>query len=325
MKTEMILGVDGGGSKTHLALAGRDGRLLAMEAGPGTNLEAQKPGETVAILSGILARACRRAGVSPGGIRASCFGMSGVDIAQDIPHAGRNITGKLGLSGPRKVHNDAFLALFSAGWKDRGAVVTVGTGHKWLAVNGRREAMHDGLVYPGLKDMIMEELLKAAEGYSPHSGFTSRMYRRFGFRSTGDFIRRWRYGGSRDYVKTVPASSWRRIAGVQELLGREADSGDKLALELVDRYARMLAEGTMVAVRRAKAAGSGLEVVMSGSVLAGIRPLQSAFRRHLRVYLPGAAAVPAVFRPIRGALVFAAHQAWRGLPPESLLESQLRY
>lgn len=325
MNPGMVLGVDGGGSKTHMALASADGRLKAMESGPGTNLESQDPARIVRIFSGLLAQACRKAGIRRADIRASCFSLSGVDIDDDFAHARERVIGRLGLSGPVKVHNDAFIALFNDGWRDSGAVVTVGTGQKWLAVNGKREFMHDGLVYMGLKDMAMEELLKAAEGYTAPSGFTRRMYRRFGFRSPEDFIRRWRYGGSRSYVKPIPASAKREMGRVQELLGREAESGDPVALGVVDRYALSLAEGVAVAVRRVGASGRGLEVVMSGSVLAGIRPLRSAFIRHLKKLLPGAVPVPARFRPIRGALVYASDMAWRGMPEGCLSETALRY
>jgi N-acetylglucosamine kinase-like BadF-type ATPase len=321
----MVLGVDGGGSKTHLALASPEGRLQAMESGPGTNLESQKPAAIAGILSGMLARACRKAHIRPRDIQASCFGLCGVDIREDVGQARRIIAGPLGLGRSASFHNDAFIALFNDGWRPGGAVVTVGSGHKWLAVRGGKEFMHDGLVFQGLKDKAMEELLKAAEGYTAPSGFTRRMYRRFGFRSPADFLRRWRYGGSRKYVRPIPARSWKCMSRIQELLGRDAAAGDPLALAILDRYAFSLAEGTEVAARAVGAPGRGLEVVLSGSVLAGIKPLRDAFRRHLKRLVPGASAVPARFRPVRGALVYAAHQAWGGLPAASLREKALCY
>ena len=325
MKPGIILGVDGGGSKTHLALASSDGRLLAMESGPGTNLESQKASVISAILSGLLERACQKAHVRLRDIAASCFGLCGVDIAEDISAARNIISVGMGLAGPVKIHNDAFIALFNDGWRARGGVVTVGTGQKWLAVSGEKEFMHDGLVIPGLKDMVMEELLMEAEGYTKPSGFTRRMFRRLGFHSSADFIRRWRYGASRAYVRPVSAGSWSRIARVQELLGREANSGDFVARSIINRYAARLAEGAAVAVRRVGASGRGLEVVMSGSVLAGIAPLRLAFRRQLAKTLPGAVAVPARFRPICGALVYAAHLAGGDISRNTLAEKALRY
>ena len=325
MNRGVVLGVDGGGSKTHLALASADGRLLALESGPGTNLESQKPADISATLSTLLVHACKKADVTLRDIKASCFGLCGVDIREDVIYAKRQIIGKLGLPDEVKVHNDAFIGLFNDGFLGSGAVVTVGSGHKWLAVNGKREFMHDGLVFQGLKDMVMEELLKVAEGYTKASGFSSRMYRRFGFRSPDDFIRRWRYGGSRDYVKPIPAAAWNRITRVQELLGREAESGDSVALSIINAYAVSLADGTVVALRRVKASRPGQKVIMSGSVLVGIKPLRTAFARILKGTLPGSVVVPARFRPIRGALVYAGKMAWKGLPDGSLAENVLRY
>jgi len=325
MNRGFVLGVDGGGTKTHLALATSDGCLRAMVAGKGTNLESQKPAVIIGILSGLLARACKMAGVERCAVRASCFAMSGVDIHEDIPYARKIITSGLGLSGPIKIHNDAFIALFNDGWRDSGAVVTVGTGHKWLAVGRKREFMHDGLVFPGLHDLALEELLKVAEGYTEPSAFSRRMFRRFGFSSPEDFIRRWRYGGSREYVKPISAPALKRLIRIKEFVGSDAQSGDPVARSLVTRYAGFLAEGVQVAVRQAGESGRGLTVVMSGSVLAGIISLRSAFIRRLTALIPGAVAGPARFRPIRGALVYAAHQAWGDMPPDALTEKVLRY
>ena len=325
MNPGFVLGVDGGGSKTHLALASSDGRLRAMVAGPGSNLEWQKAGKITDFFSGLLHTACRQAGAKPREIRSSCFGLCGADIAGDFRYVEERIVGHLRLGGPVKVHNDAFIAMFNDGWRDRGAVVTVGSGHKWLALNGKREFMHDGLVFQGLRDMVMEELLKTAEGFIRPDRFTNGMLRGFGFSSPKDFLRRWRYGGSREYVRKISAGQWKRIAKVQKRLGEEASRGNQHALALLDRYAASLAGGTDVAVRRVGATGRGLEVVMSGSVLAGIPALRRAFQRHLKAILPGAVPVQAVFRPVRGALIHSAHMAWGGLPAGSLDEPSLSY
>jgi len=322
----LVLGVDGGGSKTHLALASGDGCLRAFINGPGSAMEYKGPKRLAGIFSRLLARACRVAGARPGDIRAACLGLNGIDIARDFRYALECIVAPLGLGCRVKIHNDAFIALFNDRWRERGAVITVGSGHKWLAVNGKREFMHDGLVFQGLRDMAMERLLMAVEGYIKPSSFTDRLLSHCGFSSYRDFLRRWRYGGSRpDYVRPITGWQWERISGVQVWLGREAARGSRDALSLLDSYAASLVLGTEVAVRKAGLGGREFELVMSGSVLAGIPALRAAVRRRLARALPCGRAVRAVFRPVRGALIHAAHTAWGGFAPGALADAELRY
>ena len=326
MKQGLVLGVDGGGSKTHLALADAGGRLRAFETGPGSALEWHSPARIAGIFRRMMARACRRAGCAPRNIRAACLGLNGIDVPGDFPHVQRTIVARLGLGGPARVHNDAFIALFNDRWRHRGAVVTAGSGHKWLAVNGKREFMHDGLIFQGLRDMAMERLIRAAEGYDIPSRFTDRLLRHCGFLTYRDFLRRWRYGGSRAaYVRPIAPWQRERMSGVTVWLGGEASRGSRGARAVLDEYAAALAWGTAVAVRRAGLDGKPFDVVMSGSVLACIPDLRRFVAARLGRMLPLARPLAARFRPVRGALVWAAHEAWGGLPPGTLRERELRY
>lgn len=326
MKSGLVLGVDGGGSKTHLALASVDGRVRAFVHGPASGLEGMPESRAGELFGGLLGLACRQAGAKPRDIRASCFGLNGVDIRKDEGYFRSMFIRRLGLCGPVKVHNDAFIALFNDRWRDSGSVVTVGSWHKWMAVNGTREFMHDGLVFDGPKGMALERLVMVGEGFIPASPFTDRLLAHLGFPSYREFLRRWRYGGSRPaYIRPLSAVQQARIDGVKVWLGREAGRGCRGARSLLAGYAGMLAEGTLAAAGRTGLTRVSHDVVMSGSVLAGIPFLRLAFAARLKRLLPRARAVRALFRPVRGALVYAGHLAWGGLPQGTLMEGDLRY
>ncbi len=321
----LVLGMDGGGSKTHVALADSQGRLRALVTGPGTGLEGAPPARIASVFRSLVEKACRNAGSRPSRLRAACCGLNGIDVPRDVGWA-RRILARAGVRCPTKVHNDAFLALFSDGWRERGAVVTSGSGVKWLAANGKREAMHDGLVLPGLRESAMTLVMDSCEGFRRPSHLSSGIVRWLGFRTARDFHHRWRYGRSRsEYIRPVSARSYMRYHLMPVLLGRLAARGDREALALVDGYAESLVRGTLVAARRAGLGGRPFPVVTSGSVLANIPVLRAKFTRRLARLLPGARVVPARWRPVRGALVYASHAAWGGLPAGSLRDSSLCY
>ncbi|HEY8773162.1 MAG TPA: BadF/BadG/BcrA/BcrD ATPase family protein [Gaiellaceae bacterium] len=75
----LILGVDGGNSKTELAVATLDGGPVAYLRGPGSNSHAVGPERTAAFLSGLVARAELTAPVVQG-----TFYLCGADIPADF-------------------------------------------------------------------------------------------------------------------------------------------------------------------------------------------------------------------------------------------------
>lgn len=323
---EFVLGVDGGSSKTHLALADRAGRLAAFVAGPGTNHEWQGMAPVKKVFAMMTARACRQAGCRPSDIRAACFGLSGGDIASDFVHLKRDTIDPLGLGGPVRVSNDAFLPLFNDKYRDKGAAVTHGSWHKWLAMNGNRFFMHEGAHIFGIRQLAVTDVAKVCEGFRRPSPHTDRLLKYLGFSGYLDYFERTFYGGEkRAWVRRLPPGYAGRFRRIPEWLGREAARGSREALKVLDANAAQLVEGTMATVRMTGLTGKKFEVVLSGSVLAGIPALRRFFARRLAALEPGARTMGAPGKPVRGALNFAAHMAWDGFPSGSLKEPALWY
>jgi N-acetylglucosamine kinase-like BadF-type ATPase len=60
-----VIAVDGGNSKTDVALVGADGSLLASVRGPGLDPQRDGVGETVEMLGGLIEKVAARAGTHP--------------------------------------------------------------------------------------------------------------------------------------------------------------------------------------------------------------------------------------------------------------------
>jgi hypothetical protein len=94
---------------------------------------------------------------------------------------------------------------------------------------------------------------------------------------------------------------------------------------VLDAYAADLVEGALAVVRALRLGRGAFDVVLSGSVLTGIPAVARAFRRRLRPFVPRARILVARARPIRGALMYAAHMAGWTLPAGALHDPRLHY
>lgn len=323
---EFVVGVDGGASKTHLALASRDGRLRAFVAGPGTNHEGRGMAPIRRIFAEMMRRACTAAGAKLREVKAGCWGLCGGDLPEDFDHIGREAIRPLKLGGPSLVTNDAFIALFNDRWRDRGIALTSGSWTKWLGMNGPTMFMHDGHGHLGIRTITLFELFRVHENYRKPSAFTDALLRYIGFASYADAFNRQIYGdGKRAYIRHTTPAQHERIRRIPEFLGRRCARGDREAYAMFDRYAGELADGTRAVVDRLRLRGLKLDIVLSGAVLASNPPLRRAYARRVAPMLPRARIVSAIARPIRGALHYAAHRAGWSWPATALREPALWY
>ncbi len=315
LKPDLVLGVDGGSSKTHLALADRNGRLRGFVRGPGTNHERVGFRHVGGIFARMLSKACRQAEARPGDVKAACFGLCGADLARDMVELERHAIAPLKLGGPVKVHNDAFIALFSDRFRRLGLAISSGSWHKWLGVNGARLFMIDGWGTRGIREIAILALSRACEGYRAQSHFTRRFARYLGFSDPRDSVERMYLGrGRRTYVKAMPRDFRSRYTRIPVWLARETARGSKGARDVIEDYAAELIGGAAAVIRATRLDRSDFDIVLSGSVLAGIPALRRAFSRRARASFPRARVLAAPFRPVRGALNYAARLAGWNVP-----------
>ena len=122
-----VLGVDGGGRKTHAAVADLDGTLLGVgQAGP-SNWELAGLDAALGAIAEASDRALDSAGLGRDGVDAAVFGLAGLDWAADEVQM-QEALDVLGFGGHRRLLNDAFVALRAGCTQPWGVVVISGTG-----------------------------------------------------------------------------------------------------------------------------------------------------------------------------------------------------
>ena len=86
---DLIIGLDGGGTKTAGLLCDAGNRVLARVAGPGTAIVGMPPPHVCETLNGLVDRLCAEAHVSRSRIAHVALGLSGIDFDDEIPEQHR--------------------------------------------------------------------------------------------------------------------------------------------------------------------------------------------------------------------------------------------
>ena len=126
----LILAVDGGGSKTDVALLQGDGELLSAVRGPGSSPEHLGLEKALAVVERVIEAVAADAGVTLGdGRRAEvgAFFMAGADLAEDERRLGTALEAH-GWADRVHLANDGFALLWAATGGEFGIACAVGTG-----------------------------------------------------------------------------------------------------------------------------------------------------------------------------------------------------
>jgi len=165
----MILGVDGGASKTQVIIADDNGSVLAEGFG-GSMLWSDDAFEaSVNSLESAISDACSKIGQQMPIFNAAVLGIAGLDSPSEISSAKRKYSEVFGkkVSGKITVVNDMVIALLSGSDNPNAVVLNAGTGASCFGINHEnKSAKSSGLDYilsdEGSAFYIGHEILRAA-------------------------------------------------------------------------------------------------------------------------------------------------------------------
>jgi N-acetylglucosamine kinase-like BadF-type ATPase len=296
-----VLGVDGGGSKTHALVADERGEVLGFASSGRSNWEDTGLEAAGAALAEAIGGALAAAQVPPGALAASAFGLAGLDWDPDRPMLGA-LLDPLGLAGPRRLENDSFIALRAGASRPFGVVVIAGTGH---VAAGRDPAGRTvrtlglGPMYGdfGSATDVAEEAVRAvADAYTgrgPATSLSRRLPALAGCASAEQLLQRL----SRRMVPLPEAAP---------LVLAEAEAGDPACREIVLRAGAALGSSAEVVARRLGLGRQRFEVVMAGGLFRSRnRLLEGNLVDTFRRQAPLAAPVHLTCRPVVGAALEA--------------------
>lgn len=289
-----VLAIDGGNSKTDLALVGADGELLASCRGPGF-----RP-HTVGLHAALRTLDPVVAGLAPGGAEHVSAYLAGADLPVEIDRLTRAIEAR-NWGGTVRVDNDTFAALRAAASKPWGVAVVCGAGVNCAGVGpdgatarfpslGRLTGDWGGGAF--LADEVLWRAVRAEDGRGPDTALRPAVAEFFGTADVATVTEAVHLGD-------IPAA---RLRDLCPLLFEVARTGDAVAVALVERMAEEVVLLASVVLRRLELLRTPTEVVLAGGVLAaGHAQLLDGIDRRLRVPAPLATTVVAAVPPVLGA------------------------
>jgi N-acetylglucosamine kinase-like BadF-type ATPase len=306
-----VLGVDGGGSKTHALVADERGEVLGFASSGRSNWEDTGLEAAGAALAEAVGGALAAAQVPPGGLAASAFGLAGLDWGPDRPMLAALLE-PLGLAGPRRLENDSFIALRAGASRPFGVVVVAGTGH---VAAGRDPAGRTvrtlglGPMYGDFgsaTDVATEAVRAVADAYTgrgPATSLSRLLPPPAGCASAEQLLQRLSRG-----MVPLPAAA--------PLVLQEAEAGDPACRQIVLHAGASLGSSAAVVARRLGLGGRRFELVMAGGLFASRnRLLEGALVDAVRRQAPLATPVHLTCKPVVGAALEALDLAGRPTDP----------
>jgi N-acetylglucosamine kinase-like BadF-type ATPase len=293
MSAVRVLAVDGGNTKTAVAVADAEGRVLGVGSGGCSDIYgAQSPDAALRAIEEAVAPVIARAGA----VHAAVFSLAGADWPEDFEFLERELRGRLPLPEPVVVVNDALGALRSGSPDWTGIAVVAGTGNAVGARHADGRVFHLGfwpdsaggasLVRDGLRAVYRAEL-----ALGPPTVLTDRALGLYGapdpLALLHDFTRR---GGLGEAEK-------HRLAPV---VLDAAEEGDAVAVAIVATHGKVLGEQGRVCAERVGLSVEGARAVLTGGVFG--HP-SDALAAATMAELPGAVAVRHGPPPVAGALL----------------------
>jgi len=319
----VVVGVDGGNSKTDVVLADRDGTVLAHVRGAGTRPHADGVPATTDSVEALVGQARREAGVRPGPLAAGAFHWANLDLPHTEEEARAELRSR-DLVDRLVVRNDTFAVLKAGAPQGWGVAVVAGAGINACAVDpqGRTarflalgEITGDFGGGASLAVAGIGAAVRAGDGRGPDTVLRELLPAVFGLAS----------------VEAVAVAhlerrlSHRRLLDAAPAVTAAAQGGDAVALALVLRMGEEIVTMSVALLRRLGLVGEPVPVVLGGGTLQyGPPVLLSAIAAGLAERSPGASPHVLDVRPVAGPVLEALELTGAGPDAAARVRGALR-
>ena len=304
-----VLAVDGGNSKTDVALVERDGTVLACVRGPTISHQVIGAEAGASGLRALVDSAHRAAGRDPEPAEIGVYCLAGADFPSDVLLLRRAFE-EHQLAVSYEVLNDCFAALRAGSPKGWGVVLICGQGINAAAVapNGRSarfagigDLSGDWGGGGGLGAGALAAAIRGRDGRGPRTALESAVAGHFGKRKPEQVMLAM-------YEGRLPADRRRELA---PLVFSAAQEGDEAARGLVDRLADELAGMASALARRLHLTRLETDVVLAGGVFNATDPaFYARLYDRIRDVVPNAQFVRPTLPPVAGSALLGLDRLW---------------
>ena len=274
MSKKYILGVDGGGTKTHYALYDLEGNLVELVKGTAANHEKYENGYEVVkgLIDEVVNILLDNQNATMDDIVYAVFGLAGADVKRQYKELEKVISD----IGIRKfeVYNDAFLGVKAGSKKGYGICSINGTGTSCVAVNKTGEWLQiggTGFIFGDeagsghIADLLIRRVYDFLYRKGKNTVMKEKLFNAFDITKDDELVEAVYEKG---YTGIVDLPYLNRI------VFEAANEGDEVAIELLEFVGKQCASSVIGAVDRLDFGEETIDVIMAGSIyLKGENPV----------------------------------------------------
>jgi N-acetylglucosamine kinase-like BadF-type ATPase len=267
-----VLAVDGGNSKTDVAILDEAGGVLGTWRGPGASFTPTTHDGSVADLEDSVRAAAGAAGIDSRQVAdVGVFCLAGADLPADDRRILRSLR-LLGLVADPLLRNDTFAVLRAGAPRGWGVAVVCGAGFNATGVGPDGRVVRFPALGPISGDSgggqeigiaAVGACVKAGDGRGPHTALERAVPAFYGLRTPRQVM----VG-----LHTGKLDQWRLYELAPTVLGA-ANEGDAVATAIVERQADEAAVLVNTALRRLRLLRSDADVVLGGGVARARSPI----------------------------------------------------
>ncbi|MGZ4835952.1 MAG: N-acetylglucosamine kinase [Terriglobales bacterium] len=296
----IFLGIDGGGSKTS-CLIGDETSILGTGTGAASNVVRVGEAQARESLARAVREACTVANLTPSEISSVCVGLAGA-ARPEISEVVRRIISEL-VPGKIRVVGDTVIALEAAFGSGPGVIVIAGTGSIAYGRNREGQTARAGgwgfaISDEGSGHWIGRTAVAAALGAWDENPEQD-------LRLIEVLMKSWRLETIEQLVPAANATPPPDFAALFPAVLSLADSGDRIARDVLTQAGTQLANLAGILIRRLFPNAGAVPVAMSGGVFGSSAQVRQVFYNSLRSGYPDVVINPTVIEPVRGALELA--------------------
>jgi len=295
----VVVGVDGGGTKTDVIVADLDGVVLATRQTGGANPEGMGAARMAEVLAAVIDETLAGVGVTRSDVVASAFGLAGVDWDSDVAIVDDALAG-LALPGPRTVVNDSQVALRAGCSQPWGIVSSVGTGTVSAGVNRHGKGfrtMAVGWGEPSGSWTMVSDSLHAVAAHHHGVGAPTLL--------TELYLAALDEASVESMFESITRGRSSVGGHLAPLLDEAVSLGDQVARELLGKVSAQHADMVIGVAARLSMTNDQFELVTSGGVHSAGGLFCELFAERVVAACPGAKLVPLRVLPAMGAITLA--------------------
>lgn len=307
---ELVLGVDGGGTKTRAIITDARQRVLGEGISGPSNPLRVGIGNAASAIREAIDGACAKAGVQRADIVAAEIGLAGVRRG-DLRMRMREALSGLGIHSIDVV-TDADIALFGATQGEPGLVIIAGTGSICCGLNAQGKHLCAGGWGPLAGDegsgswiarRALQAMARANDGRGTETVLGVAACSYFNVATTDDLL----------IAIYAPGMTNDRIAGFGKHVIETAQEGDRVAREIVADAGRELGIAAAAVIRKLRMGRERFQVGYVGGVFAAGDLLLDSLREEIARVAPQAFLAPPHLAPALAAARMAREQL-QGMP-----------